>query len=171
MFASSGNQPVVATAQPVVVDAQPIGVAAAGAPPGVVMGTAMAAPTGMVMRRVEPVEAFGFVLRESQVKYSGRQVAGLYASCTCWFCPIPCIACRKFRKVDYDTIASQCACCMLCPMDSGTEKMYKRNDGEDGRPLGPANSFTRVDGAHTFEIGKFGVCAGGSEEICFVRVC
>jgi hypothetical protein len=181
--------PAIAVAQPVFASPQPA------------MG--VAAPQG---KKHESVHAFGF-MPDYEWKNSARNLDGFYISCTgtpmFWFddadinpcpalilcCAMPCyipypcpaVRCLKFSAVDEDTLNLSCGMCLGCPLSlvdpKNAGKNFVRDNGENGRALGPLNSFTRedlisgperLDGR--FEVSQYRLC-GATNGICYLRVC
>ena len=139
-------------------------------------------------------------------KNSARNLDGFYISCTgtpmFWFdadinpcpalilcCAMPCyipypcpaVRCLKFSAVDEDTLNLSCGMCMCCPLSlvdpKNAGKNFVRDNGENGRALGPLNSFTREDlisGPERlegrFEVSQYRLC-GATNGICYLRVC
>jgi len=178
-------QPVyVQSAQPQVTIVQPKAIAAQ---------VVMTAPVPEHQQR-ESVPGFGFC-PDYEYKNSARNLAGFYMACTgspiFWFhdpCPMwilccpsplyvpyPCpgVRCLKYEAVDDDTLKLTCGACMCCPLNMCDSKesgaLYRRDDGENGRPWGPPNAFTREDGKNTFEVGQYRLC-GATLGMCYLRL-
>ena len=135
-------------------------------------------------KRRAPQDGFGFI-PSLDWKNGAKNLEGFYVSCTCapWhYCYDPCpwwilccispfymaypwpfVKCVSMSAVDDDTLklswGADC-CCPLSLIDpKAAGALYQRDDGEDGRPLGPPDAFTRQDGRETFEVGGKRACA------------
>ena len=167
-----GQQPMmpVAMAQPV---GQPMMPVAAAQPIGPVGGVTVVQQTAVPGSQLHApqqmsrdVDAFGFVCKDRDYIHSAKSLAGIYCSMTWWFCPVPCLVCRKFSAPDENTLVlSGCNCgCPNCENET-----YHRNWDENQQP-GPPNSFS--SNQETFEFGAHnGLCAGSSSTTCYLRVC
>lgn len=153
------------------------------------------APEPQRQERLESVPGFGF-LPDYKYKNPAQNLAGFYVSCTgapAFWCddpcpclllccinplyvpyPCPAVRCLQFSYVDDDTLKLSCGTCMCCPLsiwETGSSgALYRREDGEDGRPLGPPNAFSREDGKGRFEVSQYRMC-GATLGFCYCRIC